>query len=264
MTESEAVMNYKQILQAVDTVKVFTLLSIGYRPQGAYLVFDCPQCEGRASIKIYGDSKNLLYCPTCKKGGHIISVVMAKKGVAWEEAIEFLTTKAFAENAKKIIEELNLDYELVYHDFIKQKGISEEVCKLLGIGVPKGKHMLAGCVAFKVISDSGLKVAYYGIRMKDGKAVFHKSFNPEHYLYNLHNINNGDIVYFHTDIFECVKMIEQGKQSIFNFGLPYLSREHLVLLDEVEKIIFKVKEDLVNSMAVQLAQQHKQLYKFEH
>jgi CHC2 zinc finger len=264
MTESEAVMNYKQMLQAVDTEKVFTLLSIGYRPQGAYFVFDCPQCEGKASIKIYGDSKNLLYCPTCKKGGHIISVVMAKKGVEWDEAVEFLTAKAFAGNAKKIVEELTLDYELVYHDFIKNKGISEEACKLLGIGVPKGKHMLAGCVAFTVISDSGLKVAYYGIRMKDGKAVFHKSFNPEYYLYNLNNVNNSDIVYFHTDIFECVKMIEQGKQSIFNFGLPYLSKEHLVLLDDMERIIFKVKEALVNSMAVQLAQQHKQLYKFEH
>jgi len=63
-------MNYKQMLQAVDTEKVFTLLSINYRPQGAYFVFDCPKCEGKASIKIYGDSKNLFYCPTCKKGGH--------------------------------------------------------------------------------------------------------------------------------------------------------------------------------------------------
>ena len=48
----------------------------------------------------------------------------------------------------------------------------------------------------------------------------------------------------------------------FSAGCP--QKEHLVLLDDVEKIIFKVKEDQVNSMAVQLAQQHKQLYKFEH
>jgi len=257
-------MNYKQILQAVDTEKVLNLLSVGYRSQGSYLVFDCPNCEGSASIKIYGASKNLFYCPKCKNGGHIISLVIEKNSLDWAKAVEFLVEKGFAENAPKIVEELKLDYELVYHDFIKNKGISKETCKLLGIGVPKGKTMLSGCVAFTVRSESGLKSAYYGVRMKDEKSVFHKSFNPELYLYNLCNINKNEIVYFATDIFECVKMIQQGKQSICNFGMPYLSTAHLILLKEVDRTIFCVKEDVINAIAVQLAQHHKNLYLFEH
>jgi len=51
----------------------------------------------------------------------------------------------------------SISITIVYNDFIKSKGIEEEMCKLLEIGVPKGKTMLAGSVAFAVRDAKGMK-----------------------------------------------------------------------------------------------------------
>ena len=258
-------MHYRQVLQVVDSEKALQLLEVGYIQSGGYLIFDCPRCQSvsTAKLKIYGDTKNLFYCTACKKGDNIISLVGGLKDLGYEQTIEFLVAKAVSES-KQIVDELKLDYELVYSKYLEQKGLSKEICESLGIGVPKGKTMLAGCATFTISDSDGMKIAYYGIRMKDGNPIFHKSFNPEHYLYNFHAVNKEETIYFTTDIFECVKKIEAGIPAICNFGLPYLSSFHLSLLNKVEKTIFKVEDKLINSIAVQLAQFHKQLYKFEH
>ena len=64
-----------------------------------------------------------------------------------------------------------------------KEGFDEERCKKLGVGKPKGKTMLSGCLAFTVYRE-GKKIAYYGIRLSDRSPAYHKSFNPELYLYN--------------------------------------------------------------------------------
>jgi hypothetical protein len=244
-------------------MKALGLLGIDGTQQGAYIYFDCPKCQRKAAIKAYGEKKNLYYCPACKSSGHIIGLVMKTKNLEWKEANEFLS-KALNENAKKITEELNIDYELLYHPFIKDKGITEDMCRFLGIGVPKGKTMLAGCVAFTVRDEEGMRVAYYGIRMKDGKTVFHKSFNPELYLYGFSNLDLKKVVYFTTDIFRCVKSFEEEKQCLCNFGLPYLSPVQLDLLLDIDRIVFMVEEPAMKTIAIQLAQYQRGFYKFEH
>ena len=137
------------------------------------------------------------------------------------------------------------------------------MCKLLEIGVPKGKTMLAGSVAFAVRDAKGMKVAYYGIKMKDGKRIFHKTFNPELYLYNLCNIDFSKPVYFTTDIFQCVHNIENGKQCICNFVLPYLSDAQLKLLRLVSLIVFLVDEPLVKPLAIQMAENKMNFFRFK-
>jgi len=156
--------------------------------------------------------------------------------------------------AKRITEELNINYELFYNDFIKAKGIEEEMCRLLEIGVPKGKTMLAGSVAFAVRDAKG---------MKDGKPVFHNTFNPEFYLYNFCNIDFSEPVYFSTDIFRCVYNIKNGRQCVCNFGLPYLSDAQLDLLHTVDHIIFLVEVPLVKPLAIQMAENKMNFFRFE-
>lgn len=257
-------MNYKETLKSVDTEKALALIGIEFESQGAYAKFTCPQadCDGKAAIKEYGDRKNLYYCPKCKSSGHIISLVMKIKGIEWGPANEFLS-KAHHNHAKRITEELIIQYELSYNNFIKAKGIGEDMCKFLEIGVPKGKTMLAGSVAFTVRNAIGMKVAYYGIKMKDGKPVFHNSFNPELYLYNFCNINLREPVYFTTDMFRCINNIENGRQCVCNFGLPYLSDEQIELLHVVEHIVFLVEEPLVKPMAIQMAENKMNYFRFE-
>lgn len=259
-------MSYKNTLQAVDTEKALSLLGIEFKTQGGYAKFNCPKpdCDGQAAIKAYGDKKNLYYCPKCKSSGHIIGLAMNQKSLKWEDANEVLIKNALGVNAKKITEELNLNYELVYHDFLKNKGLSEDICYQQEIGVPKGKAMLSGCVAFVIRDETAMKIAYYGIRMKDGNPVFHKTFNPELYLYNFCNVGFEGDVYFTTNIFECLKMIDDKKQAICNFGLPYLSPNHLALLESLHKVVFKVDELLVKTFAIQLAQSYRGFFRFEH
>ena len=160
-------------------------------------------------------------------------------------------------------ESININYELFYHDFIKTRGITEEMCRFLEIGIPKGKTMLAGSVAFAVRDDKGMKVAYYGIKMKECKPVFHNSFNPELYLYNFCNLKFSEPVYFTTDIFRCVYNIENGRQCVCNFGLPYLSDAQLELLHLADRIVFLVDEALVKPLAIQMAENKMNYFRFE-
>lgn len=257
-------MNYRETLKSIDTEKALGLIGVEFESQGAYAKFACPRpdCDGKAAIKEYGDKKNLYYCPKCKSSGHIICLTMKVKGLGWKDANEFLL-KARSSNAKMITEELNINYELFYNDFIKSKGIEEEMCKLLEIGVPKGKTMLAGSVAFAVRDTKGMKVAYYGIKMKDGKPVFHNSFNPELYLYNFCNIDFSEPVYFTTDMFRCVYNIENGRQCVCNFELPYLSDAQLELLHQVEHIVLLVDEPLVKPLTIQMAENKMNYFRFE-
>lgn len=255
-------MNYRETLQAVDTEKALSVIGINSTLQGAYAKFDCPECEQKALIKAYGDKKNLYYCPKCKASGHIISLAMNLKGLEWEAAKDLLLGKAGNNQAKKITEEFNLHYDLLYNDFIKNKGLSEDICKMLEIGSPKGKTMLSGCVAFLVRDENGMRVAYYGIKIKDEKPVFHKSFNPEMYLFNFCNLDFNYDVYFTTDIFKCVRMIENGMQCVCNFSLPYISQAQMELLEKAERVTFSLDDELVKSFAAELAQNRKKFYRF--
>jgi predicted RNA-binding Zn-ribbon protein involved in translation (DUF1610 family) len=254
-------MSYKNTLQKVDTEKALSLIGIEYQTQGAYVKFPCPNCKEQAVIKAYGDKKNLYYCPRCKVSGHIISLVMKVLGTDWNNANKLLI-KAEA-TTKRIANELTMKYELQYHHFLESQGISEKTCRDLEIGVPKGKTMLAGCIAFAVHDEEGRKIAYYGIRIKDLKPVFHKSFNPELYVFNFFNVDSKEPVYFSSNMFECIKNIEQGRQCMSNFGLPYLSRFQLDLLRYYEKIVFLVDESLVKPFAVQMAESQMNYYRFE-
>ncbi|WP_041584974.1 hypothetical protein [Syntrophus aciditrophicus] len=252
-------MNYRETLQAVDTEKALSVIGINSTLQGAYVKFNCPECEQQALIKAYGEKKNLWYCPKCKKSGHIISLTMTKKNIQWEEAKDLLLKAR--NGVKKITEEFNLKYDLQYNDFIKDKGLSEDICKFLEIGTPKGKTMLSGCVAFLVRDEVGMRVAYFGIKMKDEKHVFHKSFNPEQYLYGFQNLDFAYDVYFTTDLFECIKHIENGFQCVCNFGLPYISNEQMELLEKAERVTFSIRDELVKPFALQLTQRQK-FYRF--
>ena len=231
-------MQYQTALNAIDTHKALVLLNQEATSQGAYYHFPCPECEGKASIKAYGDKKNLWYCPSCKKSGHILSLTMKLKGMEYEDAKKLLIKKA-RPNQEKITEPLNLDYELLYSPYMEAKGISQELAAKLLIGVPKGKTMLAGCVAFTVYNEDYIRVAYFGIRIKDGKHIFHKSFNPEMYLYGFERFDEKKELIVRQNLYDCVRLIDVGKQCISNFNLPYMSDEQLRLISKVPVITFE-------------------------
>jgi len=260
-------MNYTETLQSVDTLKALKLLGIEAEQKGAYLYFSC-SCGNKKVIKAYGEKKNVFYCPKCKASGHIIKLVseiMSEKDAEkWDfkKASDFLAEKAMTCGVPKITRELTMDYKLHYHPFLKEQGISEEFAADLGIGVPQGKTMLSGCLAFTVHNDQGIKIAYYGIRLKDRKAIFHKSFNPELYLYNWYCIQQDGEVLFTTNLLDCVRLIGEGKQSVSNFGLPYLSTSHLELLQKCRFVEFICENQHIQEISKQVINNLQNYYRF--
>ncbi|MBI5846636.1 MAG: hypothetical protein HZB31_01540 [Nitrospirae bacterium] len=228
-------MKYSDLITAVDTVKALSLLGIEGEPSGAYVKYPCHKCDKQAVIKSFGEKKNVLYCPECKISGQIVTLTMEVKKLSWEEASKLLEEKAITTATSKITNELTLNYEL---DYLKQlEGvISPEIAKELGVGKPKGKTMMSGCIAFTVHNESGKKIAYWGMKLKDSKPAFHHSFNPEFYLYNYHRVDPSQEVYFTTDMLQCLKLIGEGKQAICNFGLRYISQEQMRLLSDLKLV----------------------------
>jgi hypothetical protein len=245
-------LTYRETLQAVDTVKALKIVGIDGGQQGAYVYFPCTGCGKQAVIKAYGDKKNIWYCPECKDKGHIISLIMKMTGIGWNEAKSLLEVKAVTYPAEKIQKELTLEYELQYNKFLEAQGISEEIARAYAIGVPKGKTMLSGCVAFTVHDENGKRIAYYGIRMKDLKPVFHSSFNPELYLYNYHRVDSETDVHFTTDMFDCIRTLSSGRQPVCNFGLPYLSTEQISFLQRFKYVSFDCSMKHSNELTHQL------------
>ncbi|MFA4918283.1 MAG: hypothetical protein WC581_03415 [Thermodesulfovibrionales bacterium] len=233
-------MKYIDTLNAVDTVKALKLLNLEGNLQGAYVKYPCQKCGKTAVIKAYGEKKNLWYCPDCKKSGHIISMVMDLNECDWETAKKLLQEKACFTGGK-LTKELTLTYELEYDKSLDIMGISQETCKTLGVGKPKGKTMLSGTISFTV-TDNDKKIAYYGVRIKDGKHIFHNSFNPELYLLYYDRIEPDNEVYFTTDMFDCLKLWDSGYQAVCNFGLPYLSQEHFKLMNKFLMISIRLKD----------------------
>lgn len=242
-------MNYRDTLHAIDTLKALELLGIEPENKGAYLKFPCPHCNEPALFKTYGDKKNLWYCPKCKKGGNLIKFTMEFKNLQWEPAKELLS-KAIGTKAKTISEPLNITYALEYPKYLEDQGIPKALCDELEIGQPKGRTMLSGCIAFAVHNEGGMKVAYYGIQMKDRKPKFHTSFNPENYLYNFHRIEQTNDLVVCTDLFLCVKSLVEGKPAVSTIGLPYLSQKQIELLNQCKMLtVFRADAEIVRQVS---------------
>jgi len=243
-------MNYRDTLHAIETTTALEIIGIGYEPKGAYVALPCPnKCECSAVMKTYGDKKNLWYCPKCKKGGNLLRLAMDTKGVEYDAAKELLS-KAIVATAAEIKEPLNVTYALDYPKYLEDRGIPKPLCEELEIGQPRGRTMLAGCIAFTVFNEDVMKVAYYGLQMKDRKPKFHTSFNPERYLYNFHRTGRKNDLVVCTDILLCVRSLVEGKQAISTFDLPYLSTRQMELLNQCHIItVFRADSEIVRHVA---------------
>jgi len=244
-------MKYAEALAIINPRKALNALKIEGREDGAYIHFTCPECQGDAVTRAYGEKKNIWLCTKCKVSGHIISLAMKLQGLEYEEAKQFLLEHA--QMPVEIDSELNLNYEVEFCNFMEEQGLNKEVCDKLEIGKPLGKTMLSGCVAFKVINHNGLKVAYVGLKISTRKSVIPKQFNPESTLYNICNINPDEEVILTPDMLDCAKLLSNGQQAISNFWLPYLSRKQLDLLQTITYLSVTGFGNHTNEIALNLA-----------
>ncbi len=249
-------MKYSDAIQSVDTEKALSLLGLNTKKEGAYIRF-AASCGHEVVIKCYGEKKNLIYCPECKKGSNIFQLALDMKGIDYADLVE-----KTARSARPIEEALKLNYELEWCKEMEKEGLDRELCQKFGVGKPKGKTMLSGCIAFSVHNEAGVKIAYYGIRLADRRPTFHKSFNPELYLFGYDKADTGEEVLVTTDMFSCLRHLAGGKQSVCNFGLPYLSSRQLELLSPFPRITFEWLFEEKNEIMLNVAQNIKTYHRF--
>jgi hypothetical protein len=244
----EDAMTYQETLNRIHTFSALDAMKLEPIVRGAYVNFNC-QCGAKASMKRSDDKKNLWFCPSCKQAGNILSLGMKIKGYSDKDE------KGYNEVKKKLLdltpsdepltEELKLNYKLQY----ELDGLSSEFLEGMGVGIPKGKTMLSGCVAFPV-TNGGVKVAYYGIRIKTLKPVYHKSLNPELYLLFYDNFIGRDFVVFVTEPLQALKLIQDDMAVVCNFRLPYLSEPQIKMLNTFDQIEFRTAEKQIMADAV--------------
>lgn len=234
-------MKYNEAMQKINTEKALAFLGLQFQPNGSYLNFSCIECGNQSAIRYNGEKKNVSYCPTCKAGNNIIALAAKIQGVDFQDAKNLLLEKTTLPE-QPIEEELNLNYQLEWCVEMEKLGLDQELCKKLGVGKPKGKTMLSGTIAFTVHNEQGLKVAYFGIK-PEGAVKYHHSFNPESYLYNYNNIVPEEEVRVTNDMFNCLRLIQSGKNCVCNFGLPYLSAKQYQLLSNCDRVTFEWSGD---------------------
>lgn len=253
-------MKYPEAMQAITTEKALSFLGLTARKNGSYMNFPCIDCGNESAIRYYGEKKNVAYCSTCKAGTNIIAMAVKLKGMDFQEAKKLLVEKTVA-TGEPIQEKLSLKYELEFTPEMEKEGLSKELCETIGVGRPKGKTMLSGCIAFTVHNETGVKIAYYGIRISDRSPKFHQSFNPELYLFAYHAADKNEEVLVTTDMFSCLHHLAKGEQAVCNFGLPYLSSRQIDLLSSFPYITFewhfKDKKDIMLNVAQYLKAYHR-------
>ena len=185
---------------------------------------------------------------------------MELQGLDYEPAKQFLLEKSSLPT--EMLEEINLNYTLEWCEFMQQNGLDKEVCEKLEIGRPKGQTKLSGCVAFAVYNENKKKVAYVGIKIGTGKLIIPKQFNPETTLFNLCNVDPDNEVILVRDIMDCAKLLSNCKPAICNFGLPYLSRKQLDLLQTLTYLSLQGFGNHTNEIAINLANLHGGYFRF--
>lgn len=249
-------MRYAQAIQSVDTEKALSLLGLETKKEGAYVRFPGP-CGHEVVIRCYGEKKNVIYCPECKKGSTIFQLALDLKGIDYEELVEKTSRPV-----QPIEEELNLNYELEWCAEMEKEGLDRVLCARLGIGKPKGRTMLSGCIAFTVCNEAGLRIAYYGIRIAGRRPIFHKSFNPELYLFGYHLSDKTQEVTVTADMFSCLRHLAAGRQAVCNFGLPYISSRQTELLSVFPLVTFEWLFDEKTEVMLNAAQNLKTYHRF--
>lgn len=255
-------MNYITAMQRIDPATVLKALKIDYCYDGSYVKFKCDCGSEAASFKAIGKKRNLFFCPSCKANGNIFTFAMEKKGIELNDRKQAVNPQEYEKvkkwliglspTIKRLNVELQLNYTLEFNEKIESYGLTQDFCAIHGIGQVQGRSMLAQCLVFTIRNEKGVKIAYIGKKFKGGKLEYHKSFNPEMYIYGMNLDFNGKPVVVTPDLVECAVLLQDGKPAVCNFGLPYLSEFQIGLLNTLDRVDLKIQPNLETSKSLKV------------
>lgn len=166
--------------------------------------------EGKKTFDfIINQDKNLFFNPKGQEKGSPINFLSEFHGVGLRIAAQTLKNIFLQESKepKRPIPEL----ELKYTKEVNALGLTEEICRQYEIGMPQGRSIMAGKIAFKLYDQSGSFAGYIGKEVKKDGWFYPKGFR-RFFLYN-GNRCNSDYCILVPDVLDCV--------LLFQIGFPY-------------------------------------------
>jgi hypothetical protein len=82
------------------------------------------------------------------------------------------------------------------------------------------------------------------------------------YLYQYHNLDPAEETYFTTNMFDCLTIIQSGRQAVCNFGLPYVSSTQFSLIQNLDLISLFLEVDYIREIAHQFATNSVNFHRF--
>lgn len=133
-------------------------------------------------------------------------------------------------------------YPFIYHDYLKEKGITPEDAESFGFTYCK-KGILRGSIAIQINDPNGVKVGYIGKHIKDDRYFYPKQFSAGDYLFNLDKVKGQKSITLTSSPFKAMELKDQNPVSLLT---PYLTDNQLELLKVFDLItISHPKENLV-------------------
>jgi len=186
-------LDFKEISKTPFEV-VLKALGIPYRGENSKIITDNEIISTKENLYFHKNAGN-----GERKGGSVIQYVSHVKNFSLRDAAFFIKELSPGEEkTEKNIPVLNL----VYHHYLSDMGVPEDLCAGLNVGYCEQKGIMKGRICFKV----GEHYIGYSPDKKDW--LFPKNFK-RNTLWNLENCDQ-DIILVTHDPFVCLKLITKG------------------------------------------------------
>lgn len=241
--------DFAALKERVTVEEAIPLLGLSLKNRNGQWRGPCPACNsGGDRALVVTLAKNAFYCFAIKKGGDVIAFAAHIRDCNVKEAAAFLTgigeegessdsktvSNTVPEERKK--EDVRSLQPLAYlepdHEDILALGLDEAICRQFEAGyAPKG--IMRGRLAIPIHDPDGALVAYCGRAVKDEdiSLIFPKNFDPLLYVFNIHNIGEGELVLL-RDPLEVMQATQNGIDNAVSFLTQDICPTQLQLLAE--------------------------------
>jgi len=131
------------------------------------------------------------------------------------------------------------------HEYLKQRGVKEEIAKVFGVGFFPGRGTMSGGAFIPIHNERGELVAYAG-RSIDGSEPKYKlpaGFKKSAVLFNLHRLQERGEVIVVEGFFDCMKVHDAGVQSVVALMGSSMSDDQEQFLQQFDRVILFLDND---------------------
>jgi len=210
-------------------------------------------------------SKNCFQCFSCKRKGNVLDFVAAMekcsvrdaalKLAEWfsvpngngnEEPAEQSAAESRGESAAG---NMPLTFELKgvdpAHEYLRERGITQETAETFSAGFFSGKGSMSGRVVIPIHNSSGELVAYAG-RAIDGSEPKYKlptGFQKSLELFNLHRLQGSREVVLVEGFFDCMKIWQAGFPGAALMGSSLSEQQERLLVQRFQVAVLLLDGD---------------------